>query len=138
MTHDLRVAGADEAAMSPRFVKIDPQKLEYLLIRKGWSVDRLHEEFVAQVDGEKAGVGAHRSPPKLRGGKRDARVTRGTIFNIAKGKPVLLETARRIAAMFGISDVTRILAEGEFPDVGTPETWGANPGLMPAAAGLGA
>jgi len=27
MTHDLRAARADEAAMSSRFVKIDPQKV---------------------------------------------------------------------------------------------------------------
>jgi serine/threonine protein kinase len=133
MTHDLRAAGADEAAMSSRFVKIDPRKLEFLRIQNGWSVDRLQEEFEAQVAREENGApGAERSPPKLRGGKRDARVTRGTVFNINKGKPVLLETARRLAAMFGIADVTRILAEGEFPDVGHPETWGANPGLMPA------
>ena len=119
--------------MSSKFVKIDPQKLEFLRIQKGWTVDRLQEEFEAQVAREENGMaGVDRSPPKLRGGKRDARVTRGTIFNINKEKPVLLETARRFAAMFGILDVTRILADGEFPNVGAPETWGASPGLMPA------
>jgi serine/threonine protein kinase len=116
-----------------RYKKVDYQKLEFLRIQKGWTVDRLQEEFEAQVAREENGAsGADRSPPKLRGGKRDGRVTRGTIFNIAKGKPVLLETARRLAAMFGISDVTRILAEGEYPNVGSPETWGASPELMPA------
>src|SRR5262249_39378843 len=105
----------------------------YLLIQNGWTVDRLQEEFEAQVAREENGAaGVDRAPPKLRGGKRDGRVTRGTVFNINKGKPVLLETARRLAAMFGLADVTRILAEGEFPDVGPPETWGANPELMPA------
>lgn len=128
MTHDLRAAGADEAAMSSRFVKIDPRKLEFLRIQNGWSVDRLQEEFEAQVAREENGTpGADRSPPKLRGGKRDARVTRGTIFDINKGKPVLLETARRLAAMFGIADVTRDPCPGGVPRRRAPRDVGRQP-----------
>src|SRR5262249_33118043 len=133
MTYDLRAARADEVAMSSKYKKVDYQKLEFLRIQKGWTVDRLQEEFEAQVAREENdATGADRSPPKLRGGKGDGRVTGGTIFNTAKGKPGPLETARGLAAMFGISDVTRILAEGEYPNVGSPETWGASPELMPA------
>jgi serine/threonine protein kinase len=68
------------------------------------------------------------SPPKLRGGKRDSKVTRGTLFNIANGKPVLLETARVLATLFGMEDVSRILAKGELPPVGPPGTWGEERG----------
>ncbi len=68
----------------------------------------------------------------LRGGKRDAKVTRGTLFNIAQGKPVLLETARLLASLFEIPDVTRILADGEYPRVGPPERWGGDAGPFEA------
>lgn len=114
--------------MYKRFFKVDPEKLEYLRIRKGWSIDKVQEEFEALLAREReiSGPGPGRS--RLRGGKRDPKVTRGTLFNIAQGKPVLLETARLLASLFEVPDVTRILADGEFPRVGPPERWGVDAG----------
>lgn len=110
--------------MFKKAFKVDTARLEYLRVKRGWSVDRIQEEFEALLEREDAAPGRRVPSGKLRGGKRDSKVTRGTLFNIGNGKPVLLETVRLLARMFDLDDVTHLLAAGEFPAVGPPESWG--------------
>jgi serine/threonine protein kinase len=95
--------------MDRRYVRLDPQKLDYLRLKKGWGVEELFALVdglaVDPVDGKPAGL--------------DKR----TVKAVLNGESTFVRTARILARFLGAENLVAVLHPELLRELGTPSTW---------------
>lgn len=102
-------ADRNEFMMDRRYVQLDPKKLDYLRLKKGWSVEELVEFAdriaVDPVDGNKAGL------------------NKRTVKSVLNGEQTFVRSGRILAHLLGAENLISVLQPQVFRDLGPPSRW---------------
>lgn len=95
--------------MDRRYVQLDPQKLDYLRLKKGWSVEELVDFAdriaVDPVDGNPAGL------------------NKRTVKAVLNGEATFVRSARILAHLLGAENLVSVLRAEILRELGPPSTW---------------
>ena len=89
--------------MDRRYVRLDPRKLDYLRLKRGWNLDTLFER-AAQGD-----------PP----------LDKRTVKAIVDGRAAFLNSAKIVADLLGAEDLVSVLHPELLAEIGPPSGWGS-------------
>jgi hypothetical protein len=95
--------------MDRRYVQLDPQKLDYLRLKKGWSLDELFDRA------DKKG-----RDPVL---NSSVGLNKRTVKAIVNGEPTFIKSARVVADLLGAENLVAVLHPDLLRELGTPSTW---------------
>jgi hypothetical protein len=100
---------AEKFLMDRRYVQLDPTKLDYLRLKKGWSVEELVDFAdriaVDPVDGSKAGL------------------NKRTVKSVLNGEKTFVRSARVLAHLLGAESLISVLQPQIFRELGPPSRW---------------
>jgi len=88
--------------MDRRYVRLDPRKLDYLRLKKGWTVEALND---ACANGEEP-------------------VEKRTVKVIIEGKRAFLNNCKAVADALGAEDLVSVLHPELLAEIGVPSGWG--------------
>jgi len=88
--------------MDRRYVRLDPRKLDYLRLKKGWKVDTL---FAKAAEGE-------------------TPLDKRTVKAIIDGQSAFLNSAKAVADLLGAEDLVSVLHPELLEEIGPPSGWG--------------
>jgi serine/threonine protein kinase len=88
--------------MDRRYVRLDPGKLDFLRIKKGWNLDAL--------------VGVAAADPHC--------MDKRTVKAIIKGEQAFLNSAKIVAEILGAEDLVSVLHPELLAEIGPPSGWG--------------
>ena len=88
--------------MDRRYVRLDPRKLDYLRLKKGWNLDTL---FARAADA-------------------DTPLDKRTVKTILEGESAFLNSAKVVAGLLGAEDLVSVLHPELLAEIGAPSGWG--------------
>ena len=91
--------------MDRRYVRLDPRKLDYLRLKKGWGVEELYDMFADE--------------------KFQTPLDKRTVKATLEGKPVFLKSAKVVAIFLGAEDLVSVLHPDLLDEIGPPSGWGS-------------
>lgn len=87
--------------MDRRYIQLDPKKLDFLRLKRGWNVETLFEQ-------------ADAAPTP---------VDKRTVKNIIDGKPAFVNNAKAVADLLGAEDLVSVLHPELLAEIGPPSGW---------------
>lgn len=88
--------------MDRRYVRLDPRKLDFLRLKKGWNLDTL---FAKAAEGE-------------------TPLDKRTVKAILDGQSAFLNSAKAVADLLGAEDLVSVLHPELLDEIGPPSGWG--------------
>ncbi|MBI3464774.1 MAG: protein kinase, partial [Planctomycetes bacterium] len=89
--------------MDRRYVRLDPAKLDYLRLKRGWNVETLFSEAA----------------------KPSHMLDKRTVKAIINGEPAFLNSAKVVATLLGAEDLVSVLHPELLGEIGPPSGWGS-------------